>query len=280
MHNSIDMVKFHAVFDEKSLWVRQQLWEMTMKAKRGHIPSCYSCVDILVTLFYSGIMTVTPDDPDSLEHDRFIMSKGHAAAALYPIFADLGFFPMEELGKYAEPGGILGMYADPGIPGIETVSDSLGHGLGIACGYATADKMDGLDRRTYVMIGDAECNEGSVWESAEYAAQHSLNNITVIIDDNGLGILGETSGGSRLLAKWKAHGWATDRVAYGHSCYGLAKALSKSAESDVGPRAVIIKTIKGMGISFMHGNPMWHNKMPDPTEQHKARVDLKLEEQS
>ena len=275
----------------KALEVRQTLWTITMKAGRGHLPSCFSCIDILVALYYGRFLRYNPAQPKDPTRDRVLMSKGHAAAALYPILADLGFFPKSELDNYTEPGSLLGMYANPNIPGIEAISDSLGHGLGIGCGFALAAKHDGLDYKTYVILGDAECNEGSIWESAAFASHYSLNNLVAIVDYNRLGVLGlTTSIGSlafegpqgaqwppnSLYDRWASFGWSVYR-ANGHSFKELMAAFRLPGRPIHTPCVIIADTVKGKGVPFMEGRPEWHNKIPGLEQQRLGREALGLE---
>ena len=153
---TIDMLK------EKSQWLRQEIFNLVIRAKKGHIPSSYSCVELVLALVYGGYVRGNPADPRNTNRDRLLISKGHAAMVLYPILADLGYFPKEELEQFTKPDGLLRMYADHSIPGIESITGSLGHGLGIGAGYAYAAKQDQQDYRTFVIIGDGECYEGSI----------------------------------------------------------------------------------------------------------------------
>ncbi|MDP6175555.1 MAG: thiamine pyrophosphate-dependent enzyme, partial [Rhodospirillales bacterium] len=174
---------------EKAAWLRRELFEMAMRPRKGHLPSCYSCTEILISLYYNGIANYDAKNPASPDRDRVIISKGHAAMALYPILADLGFFPKDELERFTLPGSILGMYADWRVPGIEGISGSLGHGLGMGAGMALAARRDGKENRSFVVLGDGECYEGSVWESAMFAAHHNLDKLIGIVDRNSLCIL-------------------------------------------------------------------------------------------
>ncbi len=272
---------------DRAAWVRQELWKMTMRLQRGHLPSCYSMVDILVALYYHPIMRFPrnrvpegklgyfTNDP---ERDRLIISKGHGAAALYPILADCGYFPMEELKKYGKPGGLLGVFADHAVPGIEAVSDSLGHGLGIGAGMALAAKRNKENYRVFVILGDAELNEGSCWEAAAFAGHYKLNDLIAIVDNNGLGILGKTIGTYNLAARWKSHGWACFQMDGHHFERGPRPILRilNAACCDLSerPKCIIADTIKGKGISFMEGKSEWHNKMPTPEQQLAAEIEL------
>ena len=261
---------------EKARWLRCELFEMVMRQKKGHIPSSFSCADILTALYYGGIVRYTPGNADAPDRDRVIISKGHAAMALYPILADIGYFPKEELTRFTQPGGLLGMYADFRIPGIEGISGSLGHGVGMGAGMALAARMDKRDYRTFVILGDGECYEGSIWESAMFAAHHKLDNLVTIVDRNALCILGQTE---ELLElgdledKWRSFGWHAV-TANGHSFNSILNALSNVGGTKGRPLAIIANTVKGKGISFMEGRSEWHNRMPSEEQIALARAEL------
>jgi len=230
---------------KKAKWLRQEVFELVVAKKKGHIPSCFSIVEILIALYYGGIKR---------PQDKVIISKGHAAMALYPILCDLGLVDKSELCKFTEKDGLFRMYADPSIPGIECVTGSLGHGVGLAAGYALAAKMDGRDERTYVILGDGECDEGSIYEAMNLAHRYRLlDQVRIIIDNNGLSILGEIESSfppncdGHNFEEILAHDWAGIMVA---------------------------KTIKGKGISFMENKPEWHNRMMSDTEIEIARREL------
>jgi len=265
--------------EAKALWVRQTLWNMHIKAQRGHIASCFSCTDILVGLYYGGFIRLEGAEGNRKSLDDVLISKGHGIAALYPILADLGFFPEVELERFTEKDGLLGMYADPGIPGIASVSDSLGHGLGIGCGLATAARMDGdAEKRVYVILGDAELNEGSIWESAAYAGHYKLANLIAIVDDNQFGVLGKTIGSGDIGARFASLDWDVLRC-NGHDFEDLMPTLdrSKSNQSHGKPLAIVADTVKGKGLSFMEGDPGWHVRIPDGELEIQGRKDLQLE---
>ncbi len=264
--------------EDKALWLRQELWEMAMRQKKGHIPSSYSCADIVTALYYGGQLNYQQGEPDYRDRDRVIVSKGHAAMVLYPVLADLGYFPADELKRFTEPGGLLGMYADFRIPGIEGISGSLGHGLGMGAGFALAARQDGLDYRTFVILGDGECYEGSIWESAMFAAHHKLDNLVAIVDRNALCILGRTED---LMAlgdledKWRSFGWNAVSID-GHDFAEIGDAFAELDNLDGQPLAIIANTVKGKGISFMEGRSEWHNRMPSDAEMNVARGELGL----
>jgi len=265
--------------EDKALWLRRALWDMVMRQRKGHIPSTYSCTEIMVSLYYGGVAKVTPDNPDDPNRDRIIVSKGHAAMVQYPILADLGYFDESELERFTEPGGLLGMYADFRIPGIEGISGSLGHGVGMGAGFALAARQDGHDYKTFVIVGDGECYEGSIWESAMFAAHHKLDNLVTIVDRNELCILGKTEDLLELgdmEAKWQSFGWGTVAVD-GHSFDELMSAFGKMGKTNGKPLAIIANTLKGKGISFMEGRSEWHNRMPNDELMAQGRRDLGLD---
>lgn len=264
--------------EDKALWLRRELFEMAMRQKQGHIPSSYSCADIVTALYYGGVLKYKEGEPDWEGRDRVIISKGHAAMVLYPILADIGYFPVGELQRFTEPGGLLGMYADFRIPGIEGISGSLGHGLGMGAGFALAARQDGHDYRTFVVLGDGECYEGSIWESAMFAAHHKLDNLVAIVDRNELCILGRTEdlvALGDLEKKWRGFGWEVISID-GHNFTEIGDAFARVGKSNGHPLAIIADTVKGKGISFMEGRSEWHNRMPSEEQLAQARGELGL----
>lgn len=246
---------------DKSKELRIRLFDLVMQDMKGHIPSAYSCLEIVISLFYGNILKY---DKDDIDKDRFIISKGHAAFVLYPILSDLNYFDNLELKKFSNPEGILRVYADHSIPGIEAISGSLGHGLGISAGLALSAKRDKKDYNSFVILGDGECYEGSVWESAMFAAHYELDNLITIVDRNGLCIMDKTENCIKLDSieeKFKAFGWETVSVD-GHSYESLLEGYKIINNKNGKPKAIIANTIKGKGISFMENKPLWHNKMP------------------
>jgi transketolase len=260
----------------RARWLRRQILDMVVPTGKGHIPSSYSMAEILVCLYYGGVARVTPKNPSDPDRDRVIVSKGHAAIAQYPILADLGFFPKDELSRYTQPGGILGMYADNRIPGIEGISGSLGHGLGMGAGMALAARMDKRRYNAFVVLGDGECYEGSVWEAAMFAAHHRLDNLVAVVDRNRQCILGQTE---RLLAfgdlegKWRGFGWEAVTVD-GHSVDELQTAFARRGLVEGRPLCIVAETVKGKGLSFMEGQEHWHSQMPNPEQLALARSEL------
>ena len=246
---------------KKALQIRLDILNAIKIAKKGHIGGSYSIVDILVTLYYGGLLKFDAKNPEWEGRDRFILSKGHAGIAIYAVLADLGFFPHEEL-NFLNNKRMLGEHPDQFIPGIEAISGSLGHGLPIAAGMALADKMDKkFDRKTYIILGDGECYEGSVWEGANFAAHHQLNNLCAIIDRNSLITHGSTENINRLEPfkdKWASFGWDTYEVD-AHNYDDLLSIFNSAPKNGKKPIAIIAHSIKGKGVSFMENNAGWHH---------------------
>lgn len=260
----------------KAAEIRLALLKMLYKQKAGHIPSCFSMVDLLTVLFYKPFINYEAGNPLLSSRDKIIISKGHAAMALYPIFADIGYFPKIELDKFTQQDGILGLYADYRVPGIEGISGSLGHGIGMASGFILADRLDSISRDVFVVIGDGECYEGSIWEAAMFAAHHKLGKLKVILDLNKLCILGKTEellSLGDLSAKWKAFGWNVICV-NGHDLDEISDAYTNAKAQEELPTIIIADTVKGKGIGFMEGNAQWHNKIPNEEQFLQAFKDL------
>ena len=247
-------------------------------ARGGHISTSFSCMEILVALYYGDILQIDPADPAWPQRDRFILSKGHAETVLYAVLADRGFFPSAWLiDSYRTGLCRLGGHVDSKVPGIELSTGALGHGLGVGCGLALGARMDGSPWSTYVLLGDAECSEGSVWEAAMFAAQHGLGNLTAIVDRNFIGSLDHTRNYvalEPLADKWRAFGWDATEVEDGHDFATLLDTLPASKGSGERPRALIVKTVKGKGITFMEDDPTWHVRAVTPDLVDRAREDL------
>ncbi len=272
--NNLDKI---SKLKKKAGWVRRQILEMIVSAGKGHIGGALSCVDILVTLYYGNVLRFNSAKPGWKDRDRFILSKGHSASALYAILSDLAYFPQRELTNYQKKGCILGGHPHRKIPGIEADTGSLGHGLGIAAGLALSAKMDKKDFMAVVLIGDGESCEGSIWEAAMFAAHHKLNNLVGIVDKNGLcstDFIKDCLGIEPLEDKWKAFGWDVISV-NGHSFGELLSGFAnfRSRESNK-PLMIIASTVKGKGISFMEGNPNWHHAVPKGEQVDIARDEL------
>jgi transketolase len=254
--------------------VRLSDLEMIGRARLGHIGGDFSVIDILATL-YGSVLAVDPVRPDDPERDRLILSKGHAAGALYATLAHCGFFPLAELETFAKP--LSALNGHPGavkVPGVETSTGPLGHGLPVAVGHALAAKLQGSNRRTFVVLGDGELQEGSNWEAAMTAAHYALRSLTAIVDRNRLQQGARTEETKRLepLAdKWTSFGWEV-RVIDGHD-YGQILAAAEPSLTGQ-PVCVIANTIKGKGVSFMEDRAEWHHKVPTPEQVAAAREEL------
>jgi transketolase len=238
-------------------------------APETRVASSLSAVEIYTCLFFGGLLRHNPANPRDPARDRLIVSKGHGSISLYPILAARGFFPPEELARVCRPGSFLGGIPDPVIPGYETVNGSLGHGPGVGSGMALALKRHGSDRRVVVVAGDGELHEGAVWEAFLFAAQHKLDNLVLIVDDNARCMMDNTVNVVNiepLADKFRAFGWSADDVD-GHEVGALSAAIERAMKSDYpGPRAVIAHTIKGKGAPSLEGDPLCHIRTLTPEE--------------
>jgi transketolase len=257
--------------------VRRRDLQMVYKAKLGHIGGDLSATDILVTLYFGGALRVDPDRPDAPERDRFILSKGHCAGALYTTLAHAGFFPLDELDTFAQPLSRLNGHPDrKKVPGVETNTGPLGHGLPVAVGCALAAKMDGAAWHTYVLTGDGELQEGSNWEAALSAAHYKLDNLTVVVDRNGLqqgDFTERTMHLDPLADKWRAFGWSVREV-NGHDVVALLAVFDQLPFDWGRPNCIIAHTHKGQGVSFMRDRPAWHHRVPTAEEFAQALREL------
>jgi transketolase len=262
--------------EAKARLIRSKLVEISYKARTPHLASALSCVDVLVAAYW-GVLFIDPENPNDPDRDRFIFSKGHAVTALYVTLAYRGFFQKELLDTYAKPGSRLAEQPSPGcVPGIEVATGSLGHGLSLGLGMAIAGRIQRRLYRTFVLISDGECNEGSVWEAAMFAAIQKLDNVAVIIDYNkwqATGRSDEVMALSPLKQKWEAFGWSAYELD-GHNLAGLIDALRKVPNGAGKPIAIIAHTIKGKGVSFMEDDNNWHYRIPNVEELRKAQSEL------
>jgi transketolase len=256
--------------------LRELSIRMVHGAKASHIGSCLSAADILAVL-YGGVLRVDPARPDLPTRDRFILSKGHAAAVLYSALAERGFFPRSWLDDYCGDGAHLAGHATHvGVPGVEISTGSLGHGLSVACGMALAGTRDGAPYRVYVMLSDGECDEGSVWEAALFAPQHQLENLIAIVDYNKIqsyGSVAEVLELHPLADKWRAFRWGVREID-GHDHAAIAAALREAPFEPGRPSVVIAHTTKGRGISFMEHQLAWHYKSPTDELLRQALAEL------
>jgi transketolase len=252
------------LLDKRSLYLRRLVLEGVRIARRGHIGSAFSLVEILRVL-YDEILTVRPKSPTWPNRDRFILSKGHGCLALYAVLADKGFFPKKELLEFCTFDGRLGGHPQYGkVPGVEASTGSLGHGLPIGVGIALSAQRDKKAYRTFVVVSDGECNEGSTWEAALMAAKHKLTNLFVLVDYDQMQSYGTTHEVLELepfADKWRSFGFTVYRTD-GHNPEKLTKLLTAvTRKKHTKPTVIICDTVKGRGFPFMEGNPAWHHKV-------------------
>ena len=263
-----------AMLRSRATHIRRQVLATIDKAGLGHIGGDLSVTDILVTLF-EGVLHIDPAQPGWESRDRFILSKGHCAAALYSVLASCGYFAPARLVHFAAPLSPLNGHPNRRkVPGVETNSGPLGHGLPVGVGCATAAQIHRQPWRTFVVLGDGELQEGSNWEAAMYAAQRGLGNLTAIVDRNRLqqgASTADTNDLEPLADKWTAFGWETC-VIDGHSHEHLLGMLSRAPGDR--PRAVIADTVKGKGVSFMENGVEWHHKVPSAAQFEAAMKEL------
>jgi transketolase len=251
----------------------KSILHMTHFSKSSHVGTSLSIVDILYTLYFR-VLNIDPDNPHKADRDKFILSKGHGSAALYATLAERGFFSKEYLNQYYVDGGMLPGHLDMhAAPGIELSTGSLGHGLSVGVGMAIANRRSNHPGRIYVIVGDGECNEGSVWEAAMLASTLKLTNITVIVDYNRLQGFGNTNDiiyQDNMVQRWEAFGWEVHEVD-GHDSTQIE---SKLKIMQNGPKALIAHTIKGKGVSYMENQLAWHYKSPNDEEYEIALKEL------
>jgi transketolase len=255
--------------------IRARSLRMTHRARSSHIGGCLSAADLLAVL-YGGILRVDPRQPALPDRDRFILSKGHAAAALYAVLAERGFFPEEWLETFYADGSCLPGHATYGVPGVEVSTGSLGHGLSIGCGMALAGKHDGKSYRVFTLLSDGECDEGSTWEAAFFAPHHRLDNLTAIIDYNKIQSFGrvkEVLDLEPFAAKWRSCNWDVREID-GHDFGAIEKVLSDVPFQKGKPSCIIAHTVKGKGVSFMENDLAWHYRSPDGDQLRRALAEL------
>lgn len=266
-----------SVEDLKSLAknLRKTILQTIHKAQSGHPGGSLSELEILVTLYYR-ILLHDPSNPSWNKRDRFILSKGHASPGLYAVLAEQEYFDKKELKSFRQINSILQGHTNITTPGIEMSAGSLGQGLSFAVGMAIAGKIDNLDYRVYVLLGDGECDEGQIWEGAMSAAHYSLDNLTAIVDRNRIQndrFTDEVMKLEPLAAKWEAFGWHSLEVD-GHSIEDLTEAFHQAKNIKHKPTVIIAHTIKGKGVSFMENNPAFHGKAPSDDQLKKALEEL------
>ncbi len=244
--------------------LRRQIVDMVVTGNNGHIPSAFSIVDI-VSHLYRCVLKFDPGNPEWAERDVFILSKGHGCLALYVNLHRHGFITDDDVAQFCRKGGILGEHPDfRKVPGVEASTGSLGHGLSYAVGIALGQRIKGLGNRVFVLVGDGESHEGTVWEAAHVARNYELGRLCVVVDWNHSGM--QLLPHDDLPAKWQAFGWRT-KVIDGHDEGELGAAFdSVQFESRGIPTAIIAKTVKGKGVPMLEGHGMWHHRIPNAEE--------------
>jgi transketolase len=261
--------------DERARALRRQIVRTLAVARRGHVGSAFSVIEILRVL-YDDVLRCDPRNPRWEMRDRCILSKGHGCLALYVLLAEKGFFAEEELWRFCRSDGILGGHPEFGkVPGVEASTGSLGHGLSIGVGLALAARHDGGAHRVFIVLGDGECNEGAVWEAAMCAAKHRLTNLVVLVDYNKQQSYGSTSEVldlEPLVDKWRAFGFAVEE-ADGHCVAELRARLSRIPFQGDRPSALVCHTVKGKGVQFVENNLAWYHKSRVTDEEVRALLD-------
>lgn len=262
--------------DSKQLaWlIKRHGIEMTHLSHGSHIASILSVSDVVAVL-YNDVANISPQSAKDDNRDRIVLSKGHAGAAIYAALAEKGFFPREELKThYADGSRLSGHVSHKGIPGVEISTGSLGHGVCMAAGIALNAKLENKDYCTFAIVGDGECDEGSVWEMALFANQFKLNKLVVIVDSNKMQSLDyceNTLALAPFAEKWKAFGWNVIDID-GHNHDEIRDALTRAKNSEDKPTVIIANTVKGKGISFMEFNILWHYRFPHEGEEYDTAI--------
>lgn len=265
-----------AELEERAYQLRRDILEMVTTAGSGHPGGSLSCADILAALFFSK-MRYDPRNPAWEARDRFILSKGHAAPALYAALAQAGFFPTEDLRSLRRLGSYLQGHPDQRMtPGVEVSTGSLGQGFSFAQGVALAAKLDGASFHVYALISDGEMDEGQIWEAALFASHHRLDNLTGIVDVNGLqndGFVDQILRTEPVADKWAAFGWNVREID-GHDLRAILEALDAATTFTGKPSMIVCRTVKGKGVSFMENNPGFHGTAPTREQLAQALAEL------
>jgi len=254
---------------------RAKAVEMSHAAEAAHLASSLSCIDIVAVLYHS-VLKVDPLKPKWEDRDRFILSKGHAATALYSALAYKGFLTEDDLKTYGKAGSLLEEHPSPKLPGVEAATGSLGHGLPCGCGIALAGRIKGQKYRTFVLMSDGECNEGSVWEASMFAAANKLGSLCAFVDFNKWQATGrskEVLALDPLVDKFKSFGWDVHEID-GHDHHQILNAVSGVSVFKQKPTMVVSHTVKGKGISFMEDDNNWHYRIPTVEEVQLAKAEL------
>lgn len=255
--------------------IRIHAVEMTHASHASHIGSVFSVADIVAVL-YNEVLRYDPKNPKWEGRDRLVLSKGHAGISIYSALAECGFFPVEELKKYYQDGSpYSGHVSHKGVPGVELSTGSLGHGVAVACGIALAGKAMQSDFQVYAIVGDGECEEGAIWETAMIASQQHLDNYTVIVDANHMQAMGDCKDATSIYPmtdKWKSFGFHVIDVKDGNDTEQLKAAFADHA---IGmPRCIVANTVKGKGVSFMENEIIWHFRDPQGEQYEQALREL------
>ena len=255
--------------------VRMGVIEGTFNAKSGHLGGSLSICDLMTYLYWVK-MNVDPKNPDMEQRDRFVLSKGHCAPALYSILAEKGFFDKEELKSLRHIGALLQGHPCIHIPGVDMSSGSLGQGISVACGMALAGKTSNADYKVYTVLGDGEIEEGQVWEAAMFAAHYKLDNLVAVVDNNGLqidGAITEVCSPEPITDKFAAFGWHVITMD-AHDFDSIEKAFDEAEKISGKPVAIIQKSVKGKGVSFMENKCSWHGTAPNKEQYDQAMEEL------
>lgn len=264
--------------EDKAYEIRNLVLDMCVAAGTGHVTSSFSCAEILTALYYGGILRYNPKNPSWEGRDRFILSKGQASVILYPILADLGFFPKKELNRFNQKDGKFGVHLQHDVPGVEITAGALGHGFGIAAGLALAAKLNREQHAIFTILGDGECYEGSIWETALFASHYRLNNLFAIVDRNWMCATEFTEDIIPLNPfedKWKSFGWDVVSID-GHSFKDIMKTFDgfRSRKSSK-PLVVIADTVKGKGCECLCWQPLLHGLAPKGKDADYAKTQLR-----
>jgi transketolase len=261
--------------EDLALRLRRHVVRMCASGGGAHVGSNLSMADIIAVL-YGEVLRVDPAEPGWPERDRFILSKGHACACVYAVLAERGFLPLEVLQQHYRNGSRLsGHISHKGVPGVEFSTGSLGHGLGVGAGMAMQLRRTGGSQRVYVVLSDGECDEGSTWEAALFAAHHGLSNLCGVVDYNklqGIGAVADILGLEPFALKWRAFGWTVLQVD-GHDHEALKRAFAEAARGER-PTCILADTVKGKGVSFMEDQVLWHYRIPQGEEYEAALREL------
>ncbi len=262
---------------EKARSLRLDVLDMTTKAASGHPSSSFSCVEILTALYFGGILRYRSNDPHWPERDRFILSKGHAAPVLYAVLADAGYFDREELWGLRQVNRLAeGHPIRDKLPGIEATAGSLGKGISVGLGHVLGGRLNNLNYRVYVLLGDGECEEGQIWESALAAAHYKADNLTAIVDYNKYQETGPISREMALepfVEKWQSFGWHVEDVD-GHDIGAIIEKLNAAQRVKGQPSVIIAHTVKGKGVSFVEADYTFHGRALTPEQAEKAREEI------